>query len=327
MTDKLIPVLDGAANKRLKDMGDGTFAEVVAVVGGAGVGSTSAKEVLVTSYNVITTFAGGSPGDLVTLTQIFDFSTSPPVVTSIWKNETLGTTLGAAPPNNHLALLGTANSGLTDTQLRASPVVVNINTMPLPPNAAADSTLALVMNNVGFRSDDPYTSPLASASIISFLKGGLKNWENIGLQTDVAATSDTGNFTFFAFIKRAMQNWTTLLGRIPAVGQKTAAASIPVVIASNQGNLPVQVNGTVAVSHQLTTNQVSMNILRTTGNQVISNARSFSLQNLGGNNAVVNGQIVGPGEKVEFRAPDGYVFQPFNTGGNDGTTVLMTWVS
>jgi hypothetical protein len=278
MVDKLVPVLDGAANKRLKDMGDGTFAEVVAVVGGAGASSSSAKEVLVTSYNVISIFAGGSPGDLVTLTQIFDFSTIPPVVTSIWKNETLGVTLGAAPPNNQLALLGTANSALTDTQLRASPVPVDTTT-------------------------------------------------NIGAQADAVASTDTGTFSIIAFIKRAMQNWTTLLARVPVVGQKTAAASMPVVLASNQSTVPVQVSGTVTVNQQLTTSQVSLNILRTSGNQVINNARSFSLQNFGGNNAVVNGQIVGPGEKVEFRAPDGYVFQPFNTGGNDGTTVLMTWVS
>lgn len=50
----------------------------------------------------------------------------------------------------------------------------------------------------------------------------------IGATTDTAATDDTGNFTLIALVKR-------LVGKLPAsLGQKSAAASLPVVMASDQ---------------------------------------------------------------------------------------------
>jgi hypothetical protein len=50
----------------------------------------------------------------------------------------------------------------------------------------------------------------------------------LGAPDDAEATSDTGTFSIIAFIKRAMQNWTTLLSRIPTLGNKTSANSQPV---------------------------------------------------------------------------------------------------
>src|SRR5258708_15126976 len=60
-----------------------------------------------------------------------------------------------------------------------------------------------------------------------------------GAQADAAATTDAGTFTFIALFKR-------LLGTL-LVGQQTMAASVGVVIASDQGNFPgktSQLNGT-----------------------------------------------------------------------------------
>jgi len=61
----------------------------------------------------------------------------------------------------------------------------------------------------------------------------------LGTQADAAASSDTATFSLMAFIKRGMQNWTALLAKIPAIGQATKAASIPVVLASDSDALRV----------------------------------------------------------------------------------------
>ncbi|RVU07520.1 hypothetical protein EOE18_00005 [Novosphingobium umbonatum] len=55
----------------------------------------------------------------------------------------------------------------------------------------------------------------------------------LGAKADAAATSDTGAFSLIALTKR-------LLGKLPAsLGQKTAANSLPVVLPSDMGALPV----------------------------------------------------------------------------------------
>lgn len=91
-----------------------------------------------------------------------------------------------------------------------------------------------------------------------------------GLQNDTAASSDNGTFSFMAFVKRItgkltdvntnlgvidvtlsnLATETTLSGaavdiasidsKTPALGQAAAAASVPVVLASDQGALPTQ---------------------------------------------------------------------------------------
>jgi hypothetical protein len=65
---------------------------------------------------------------------------------------------------------------------------------------------------------------------------------DLGATNDVAATTDTGIFSVISLLKRGLQNWTTLLSRVPTLGQKNAAGSTPVVIASDQGALAVAPN-------------------------------------------------------------------------------------
>lgn len=61
----------------------------------------------------------------------------------------------------------------------------------------------------------------------------------LGAPADTAATSDGGAFSLIALAKRALANWTTLLARIPVLGQTTKAGSLPVTLASDEGSLPV----------------------------------------------------------------------------------------
>lgn len=342
MADKLINVLDDA-KKRLKDMGDGTYAEVVAVVGAsAGAG---ASEILVTSYVVTSQFAGGNVGNLITLTQIFDFSVAPPAVTSIWKNEFDLTVLPGAPPNGSLALLGDAS--LTDAELRASPVpvqlsgasAVSVNNFPAIQPVSVDNFPAVQtvqVNNLPAVqtvqvNNLPATQPVSAASLplptgasTAALQTTLNT--NVGAPADAVATTDTGSFSVIAFIKRALQNWTSLLARIPAaLGQSTMANSLPVTIASNQSAVPVSVSGLVTTVAGDNGQVVGANFLRSTTNSSVSNARYFCAQNVGAGGGNVMGQVLNPGEKIEFTAPQGFRFSLI-TWAAGSTTMLITYI-
>ncbi|WP_374495337.1 hypothetical protein [Zoogloea sp.] len=58
---------------------------------------------------------------------------------------------------------------------------------------------------------------------------------DLGAPADGAAAGDTSAVGIIALLKRSLQRWTTLLDRLPgSLGTKTAAASLPVVLASDQ---------------------------------------------------------------------------------------------
>ena len=73
----------------------------------------------------------------------------------------------------------------------------------------------------------------------------------VGTSGDAIATNDTGVFSIVAFIKRALQNWTTLLQRIPTLGQKTSAGSIPVTLSSDQPTLAVSMTSPINIDTTL----------------------------------------------------------------------------
>jgi hypothetical protein len=100
---------------------------------------------------------------------------------------------------------GGSSGGLTDAELRASPVPVS--------GPLTDTQLR------------------ASAIGVSSADGGQVT---IGAKADAAATTDAGTFSLIALIKR-------LLGKIPALGQATMANSLPVALASNQSALATTV--------------------------------------------------------------------------------------
>lgn len=63
---------------------------------------------------------------------------------------------------------------------------------------------------------------------------------DLGAPADAVATTDTGTFSITALIKRGLQRWTSLLAILPAsLGAKASAASLPVVLASDQATLSV----------------------------------------------------------------------------------------
>ena len=74
---------------------------------------------------------------------------------------------------------------------------------------------------------------------------------DLGTAADAAATTDTGAFTIVSLLKRGLQRWTSLLDRMPAsLGGKTSAASLPVVIASDQAALAVNATTRACVGRE-----------------------------------------------------------------------------
>ena len=93
------------------------------VSGGGSGGTTIDREVVVTTYTSKTAFTGASVGDTITATQIIDVTGTPVTVSTVWRNQSTSTDLSSAPSSANLTLAG-AGIGLTDAQLRATPVVV-----------------------------------------------------------------------------------------------------------------------------------------------------------------------------------------------------------
>lgn len=119
--------------------------------------------------------------------------------------------------------------------------VVAVNKATNPPTASGAIWINLTTGEV-------ITAPVA-ANIAETDQNVVVTSTALGDTADTAATSDTGSFSLVALAKRALGNWTTLLARIPTVGQKTAAASVPVTLASDQSavstksDVPAAVDG------------------------------------------------------------------------------------
>jgi hypothetical protein len=128
--------------KLLKDMGDGTFAEVVSVAGGGGGEGGADRELVVTTYLCKTAFAGASVGDTITATQIIDVTGTPTTVSTVWRNQATAADLGSSPSAANLEIVG--STALTDAQLRASAVLVSGPLTAAQLTAAALATDAVV---------------------------------------------------------------------------------------------------------------------------------------------------------------------------------------
>jgi hypothetical protein len=103
---------------------------------------------------------------------------------------------------------------------------------------------------------------------------------DLGAQADAAATTDTGTFSLIAFVKRGLQNWTTLLSRIPSLGQSTMANSRPVTIASDQSDISI-VEKALIITGQAAQTAVVNNIIPATSGAAandVGNYRSMSIQ-------------------------------------------------
>jgi hypothetical protein len=123
---------------------------------------------------------------------------------------------------------------------------------------------------------------------------------NVGNTTDLVATTDTGTFSIIQFIKRGLQNWTTILSRIPILGQALMPASIPVVIASNQSAVAINdpanatvVPGTAPINSKLAGGQFNTVLPTLTTGQTVAaqydaNGRQITAPNITRNTGIID---------------------------------------
>ena len=117
----------------------------------------------------------------------------------------------------------------------------------------------------------------------------------VGTKGDPIATTDTGTFSIIAFIKRSLQNWTTLFQRIPTLGQKTSAQSIPVTLSSDQPTLAVSMTSPITIDTTL--------LAKESGNlQTINNKLPVSL---GPKTKANSLSITSPTEGLDVKVTDG----------------------
>ena len=96
--------------------------------GTGGGGSTTDYELVSESYRVITAFTGASVGDIVSSTQIIGITSGTGTTASVvWRNQSTGQDLASAPSVANIESLGM--KGLTDAQLRATPIPVSVSTL------------------------------------------------------------------------------------------------------------------------------------------------------------------------------------------------------
>jgi hypothetical protein len=134
-------------------------------------------ESLTNTYLVKTAFSGASVGDVISITHIIDVAGGGYNITStMWRNETTSTNLVAAPSHANLTLIG--SNGLTDTQLRATPITI-------------DSVA------IGTVTDAPASSDgTGNYGLLSALKRGLLNWTSLftRIPTSLGAKDSASSF-------------------------------------------------------------------------------------------------------------------------------------
>ena len=112
---------------------------------------------------------------------------------------------------------------LTDTQLRAAAVPISAAALPLPSGAATETTLALL--------------PVAQGSTTAGQSGPLLQATVTSTPTYTTGTTAPLTLTTGGLLRGSVNIFGLSNG---AIGQKAMAASLPVVISSDQSNLPIK---------------------------------------------------------------------------------------
>ncbi len=196
----------------------------------SGGGASGGAAVSQTFYEVTTAFTGGDIGDLIRLTQYTDITATPPeILSESWYNLTQGAVLATAPDSADLAVV--SQSGLTDAQLRASPVGV----VDAPAVAKLEELrvqlMTLLGNTDGIEALATQTNALLTATqaYVDEIEGLLTtlNTSTDGLEsllTQIGLNTDEIE-TFLQAIR----------DRLPAaLGKQAAAASLSVTLATGE---------------------------------------------------------------------------------------------
>lgn len=118
--------------------------------------------------------------------------------------------------------------GLTDTQLRATPVPVSAASLPLPNGAAAETTLAAMSAKL------PAALGSAADSASLPVAQSTEHKALIGALTETAPATDTASSGLNGRLQRIAQRITSLIALLPAsLGAKAGSGSLSVVPATD----------------------------------------------------------------------------------------------
>lgn len=185
------------------------------VDGGAGAAAAD-REFLTVDYQVTTAFTGAAVGDFVRSVEVWDIgaTSATQVGTTTWRNISKGTVLASTPNVNNISVAGASTAGLTNAQLRASP-------LPLMDGAATSVLQQAISDAIATMSGKVATqSGLASI----FDQIGATN-TGIGALNTKLATEVT--------LSSVATLLTAIRDRTPTLGVKDAAGSSSVTFASN----------------------------------------------------------------------------------------------
>lgn len=126
----------------------------------------------------------------------------------------------------------------------------------------------------------------------------------VGTPGDVAAAADDSAAGIIALLKRGLVRWTALLARLPAsLGAKASAASLPVVIASDQSAVAVAATARTCTGRQ--TLALTANVVTTL--TVPANSVAAAIQ-ADGNTIRVTLSGADPTATVGTRIDDGVIY-------------------
>lgn len=126
-----------------------------------------------------------------------------------------------------------STGGLTNAELRGSAVPISASALPLPSDAATQTTLALVKAKTD--NLDVAASTLATATAQTTGNASLSSLETrAGSVTETAPATDTASSGLNGRLQRIAQRLTSLIALLPsAIGQTTKAGSLSVSVASD----------------------------------------------------------------------------------------------
>jgi hypothetical protein len=153
-------------------------------------------------------------------------------------------TVGNFPATQPVSGTVTATGPLTDTQLRASAVPVSVASVPSHPVTNAGTFAVQVTSAPTTAVTGTFFQPTQPVSAVSLpLPTGAATEATLdartGSLTEAAPASDTASSGLNGRLQRIAQRVTSLIAQLPAtLGQKTMAASLSVVVSSDQTAIP-----------------------------------------------------------------------------------------
>jgi hypothetical protein len=291
----------GITTALVSDLGDGTHINASVLVdmdgypvliggGGSGGGSSRDRELVVTTYRVKTAFTGASVGDTITATQVIDVSGAPSTVSTIWRNQSTATDLGAAPAAANLELVG--SQALTDAQLRAEAVAVSAPALTnLDTDVGALDAEAAPADGTG------------NYSVIAAMKRGLLNWASLlaripALESGRVPVDGSGVTQPISAVALPLPTGAASEATLADLNTKVPVQIVP-------GLLPVDTLGTPGASRVQTTAGIAATVtLTSTCRRVSMFATAGTWYSISGT-ATATSHYIGAGERLDFDVPAG----------------------